>query len=243
MSKKNYFLFNGDCIEGMKKMESQSVDCIISDLPYGMTHNKWDTIVDMEQLWTQFKRIIKDDGNIILFGSQPFTSMLIMSQPNWFRYELIWEKTVGSGQLNIKSMPLKIHENICVFTNPKKKIIVYNEQLSVGDPYKITRTGQDPGNYNKQSPSTKVNDGFRHPKTIIKYSNPRRKGNHPTEKPVELLLYLVNTYSNPGDVILDCCMGHGSTGVAALSANRTFMGIDINKEYIAIAEQKLLLVD
>lgn len=232
----NYIIMNGDCLDKLNEVPDNYIDCIITDLPYGVTRNVWDTPIDLDNLWAHYKRVIKPGGNIILFGTQPFTSKLVMSNLDMFKYEIIWEKTIGSGQLNIKSQPLKVHENILLFNNKKG---TYNEQLTKGEPYKINRSAVGKGNYNQQSQSAKVNTGYRHAKSIIKVSNPRIKGGHPTEKPLELLKYLVKTYSNKGDKILDSCMGQGSTGEASILEGRKFIGIELSKEYFKIAHHKL----
>jgi site-specific DNA-methyltransferase (adenine-specific) len=237
MKTDNFILLNDDCLSALLDFPDDYVDCIITDLPYGTTNNKWDTVIDLDQLWGQYKRVIKPGGNIILFGSQPFTSQLIVSNPDMFKYELIWEKTIGSGQLNIKTIPLKVHENILVFTD---KIQTYNEQLTAGTPYSINRKGHNQSTYNQQGDSSKHNEGYRHARSVIKFSNPRIRDGHPTEKPVELLQYLVKTYSNPKDKVLDSCMGCGSTGMAAVLEGRRFIGIEKDKTYYNKALQKLL---
>lgn len=226
----------GDCLDRLSEIPDDYIDCIITDLPYGTTRNKWDNPISLPDLWREYMRILKPKGNVILFGMQPFTSQLVMSNPDMFRYEIIWEKTIGSGQLNIKRQPLRVHENILVFYD---KPGTYNEQRSQGTPYSIQRKSVGEGNYNSQTESSKVNTGFRHAKTIVKVSNPRIKGGHPTEKPVELLVYLVRTYSNKGDKILDSCMGAGSTGVAAISEGRKFVGIELDPQYYSVAIDKL----
>lgn len=226
----------GDCLKKLSEIPDNYIDCIITDLPYGITQNKWDIPIDLPQLWTEYKRVIKTGGNIILFGIQPFTSQLVLSNIDMFKYEVIWEKTIGSGQLNIKRQPLRIHENILIYYDKQQ---TYNEQFTKGKPYTIRRKSVTQSNYNAQSESNKINTGYRHPKTIIKISNPRIKGGHPTEKPVELLELLVRTYSNPGDKILDSCMGMGSTGVAAIMNDRKFVGIELIPEYYQAAIDKL----
>lgn len=205
-------MFHGDCLKIMPSLPSNSIDLILCDLPYGVTNNKWDSVIDLSLMWKEYKRIIKENGVIILTATQPFTSQLVMSNLEYFKYDLVWEKTISSNQLNVKYQPLRSHESILVFY---KKPPTYHEQKTSGKPYKIKRKAEyKDGNYHKQSPSEKINDGFRHARSVIKISNPRIKGGHPTEKPVELLEYLIKTYTDEGDLVLDNCMGHGSTGVA-----------------------------
>ncbi len=233
----NVKLFNGDCLQIMPSIESKSVNMILCDLPYGVTKNKWDVIINLSDLWKEYERIIKDNGAIVLTATQPFTSQLVVSNLKMFKYDLVWEKTISSNQLNIKTQPLRSHESILVFYN---KPPIYNEQKTVGTPYSIKRTANyNDGNYNKQKPSEKMNNGFRHAKSVIKISNPRIKGGHPTQKPVELLEYLIKTYTNEGDLVVDNCMGSGSTGVACKNLNRDFIGIELNEKYFNSAKELL----
>jgi site-specific DNA-methyltransferase (adenine-specific) len=234
-------LMCGDCLEEMKKIEDRSVSLILVDLPYGTTQNKWDAIIPFDAMWAEFNRILKDDGIAVFTATQPFSSKLVMSNLDNFKYEIIWEKTIGSGQLNIKRQPLRVHESILVFY---KKFGTYNEQRTSGKPYSIKRTVRSKGEgYGKQTNSEKENDGFRHAKSILKISNPRIKGGHPTQKPVELFEHLVRTFSNEGDIVLDCCMGSGTTGEAALRLGRRFIGIELNKDYFEKAVLRLKGVD
>lgn len=230
-------LYKGDCLEILPNLVDKSIDMIFCDLPYGVTNNKWDSVIDLDRLWVEYKRLIKDNGAIVLTATQPFTSRLVNSNPKWFKYDLVWEKTIASGQLNVRHQPLRVHESILVFYNKKP---VYNEQKTKGDPYEIKRKADYKNDsYNKQKSSEKKNDGYRHARSVIKISNPRIKGGHPTEKPVELLEYLIKVYSNEGDTILDNCMGHGSTGVACLNLNRNFIGIELDDRYFQVATNKL----
>lgn len=233
----NYSLFNGDCLIEMKKINSGTINLIATDLPYGTTQNKWDEIIPFDKMWNEFDRILTKTGIIVLTAAQPFSSKLVMSNLDKFKYEIIWEKTIGSGQLNIKKQPLRIHENILVFYN---KPGIYNEQKTEGKPYKINRKVNFKGEgYGKQTDSSKNNNGFRHAKSVIKISNPRIKGGHPTQKPLELMEYIINTYSNKGDMILDCCMGSGTTGEAAIKLDRKFIGIELDKKYFEIAKLRI----
>lgn len=230
-------LFNGDCMEIMPTFQNNFVDMILCDLPYGVTNNKWDSVIDLSLMWKEYKRIIKDNGVIVLTATQPFTSQLVMSNLQYFKYDLVWEKTISSNQLNVKRQPLRSHESILIFYNRPP---TYNEQKTVGEPYKIKRkAGYRDGNYHRQNPSEKINDGFRHARSVIKISNPRIKNGHPTEKPVELLEYLIRTYTNEGDLVMDNCMGHGSTGVACKNLNRNFIGIELDEKYYKAARKSI----
>ena len=229
-------LCNDDCMKIMESMESKSINAIITDLPYGVTKNNWDTPLDLDKMWELFKRIIHDDGIIILTASGKFTARLMMSNIDMFKYDIIWEKTINSGQLNVNKMPLRSHENILIFYNRNR---TYNEQKTKGEPYKIKRTDTTGDGYGGQKESEKVNDGFRHARSVIKISNPRKKGGHPTQKPTELMEYLIKTYTNIGDTVLDCCMGCGSTGIAAVKNKRKFIGIELEKKYFDVAQKDI----
>jgi site-specific DNA-methyltransferase (adenine-specific) len=230
-------LMCGDCLIHLKNIQNKSVHFICVDLPYGTSQNKWDEIIPFDKMWSEINRIIKDNGVVIFTAAQPFTSKLIMSNIKDFKYEIIWEKTIGSGQLNIKRRPLRVHESILVFY---KEFGTYNEQKTYGKPYEINRKITFKGEgYGKQQNSSKKNDGFRHAKSVIKFSNPRIKGGHPTQKPVELMENLIKTFSNKGDVVLDFCMGSGTTGVAAVNLKRNFIGIELDKNYFDIAEIRI----
>jgi site-specific DNA-methyltransferase (adenine-specific) len=225
-------LFLGDALEILPTLSSGSVDLICSDLPYGTTQNKWDSVLPLDLMWELFYKVLKPGGQIVLTAAQPFTSLLISSNIKNFKYDVIWEKTISSGQLNVKRQPLRCHETILVFGN-KSKATTYNEQKEQGGtPYKITRKKvKNEGCYGDQKPSIKVSDGSRHARSVIKIPNPRIKGGHPTQKPVLLMEYLIKVYSNRGDTVLDPTMGVGSTGVAALKLDRNFIGIEINPNY------------
>jgi len=233
----------GDCLEIMKDIPDKSIDMILCDLPYGTTACKWDTIIPFEPLWEQYKRIIKDNGAIVLTASQPFTSALVMSNPDMFRYEWIWEKHKGTNIFNAYKMPLKIHENVCVFY---KKQCLYNPQKLDG--FKDCRRGshnkrkagvfgeEEPINYSDKHEPTK-----RLPISIQKFSNHNQKKNsfHPTQKPVALFEYLIKTYTNEGDLVLDNCAGSGTTGVACKNLNRNYILIEKEPEYIDIINKRL----
>lgn len=227
----------GDCLEVMKKIPSKSVDLILCDLPYGTTHNKWDIVIPLEPLWSEYERIIKDNGAIVLTAVQIFASQLIMSRPNLFKYDLIWKKTIASGQLNVNNQPLRTHEHILVFY---KKQPTYNQQFTEGKPYTIDRKVNYKGeSYNKQTDSFKENNGFRHPTSVLEFSNPRIKNGHPTQKPVPLFEWIIKTYANKEDIVLDNCIGSGTTAVACLKNNRNFIGIEVSEEYCKMAKSRV----
>ena len=232
-------LIQGDCLEVMKNIPSASVDMILCDLPYGTTRNKWDTCLNLGKLWEQYKRIIKDNGAIVLFSQMPFTAALVMSNPKMFRYEWIAEKSLATGFLNAKRMPMKAHENILVFY---KKLPTYNAQMTKGKPYSITR--RDIGGqylHNFESIETK-NEGTRCPRDVLRdLWQPYCGGKmyHPTQKPVPLLEYLIKTYTNEGDTVLDNCMGSGSTGVACVNTKRDFIGVELDENYFDIARGRI----
>ena len=232
-------LIQGDCLEVMKNIPSASVDMILCDLPYGTTHNKWDTCLNLGKLWEQYKRIIKDNGAIVLFSQMPFTAALVMSNPKMFRYEWIAEKSLATGFLNAKRMPMKAHENILVFY---KKLPTYNAQMTKGKPYSITR--RDIGGqylHNFESIETK-NEGTRCPRDVLRdLWQPYCGGKmyHPTQKPVPLLEYLIKTYTNEGDIVLDNCMGSGSTGIACVNTKRDFIGVELDENYFDIARRRI----
>ena len=228
-------LRQGDCLEVMKDIPDKSIDMILCDLPYGTTRNKWDSIIPLNDLWIQYERIIKDNGAIVLFSQMPFTAELVHSNLNLFKYEWIWEKDNGTGFLNAKKMPLKKHENILVFY---KKLPTYNPQMRTGfKPYKC-KQGRHSTNYGlyEQGHITESN-GERYPIDIIEFK--KDSGLHPTQKPVALLEYLIKTYTNEGDTVLDNCMGSGSTGIASKELNRNFIGIEIDEKYYKIACERI----
>lgn len=227
-------LWNGDCLIEMKQIKSGSVDMILCDLPYGVTKNAWDIIIPFDKLWEQYDRIIKDNGAIVLFGSQPFTSLMITSNLKQFRYCLVWEKNKFSDFLNAKRKPMKTNEDIAIFY---KKQPTYNPQYWYSTPYTRwnTQTAVDKQtNYGSHKENFVESDGKRLPTTVLKFNRIERP-THPTQKPVDLLEWLIKTYSNEGDMVLDNCMGIGSTGIACKHLKRSFIGIELNKTYFDIA--------
>ena len=232
-------LYNGDCLELMKNIQDKSVDMILCDLPYGTTACKWDTVIPFEPLWEQYNRIIKDNGAIVLFGSEPFSSALRMSNIKNFKYDWIWDKVNRyTGYGSCKYAPLKRYEIVSVFYKSKP---TYNPQMMQGKPYKKT------GDYSSKIYGTdKVkkhgkNNGERYPFNILQYKGDDKKNGflHPTQKPIALLEYLIKTYTNEGDVVLDNCMGSGSTGAACVNTSRDFIGIELDKDYFNIAKQRI----
>jgi len=229
-------IYNEDCLIGMQRIPDGSVDCIICDLPYGTTACAWDTIIPFEPLWEQYKRVIKPNGAIVLFGSQPFTSKLILSNEKMFKYEMIWEKTRGGNSICLGKQPFKVHENICVFY---EKMPTFNEQKwKIADYYVDKRKSiNDSISYSEhQKEDVRVikrhkDDGFRHSQTILPFESYWSKDMHPTQKPVDLLRYLIRTYTNEGETILDNCMGSGTTAIACIREKRNFIGFELDEEY------------
>ena len=214
---------------------------ILCDPPYGTTACKWDCVIPFEPMWAQLKRVIKHRGAIVITASQPFTSAIIMSQPKWFRHEWIWNKGVSNNFCRCHKEPLKPHESIVVFASGDT---TYNPQKSKGKPYKTTSSpncvkGKTSGTAPKST--TTINDGDRFPTTLLSFSLDKKV--HPTQKPVALLEYLIRTYSNDGEMVLDFTMGSGSTGVAALNTNRRFIGIELDTAYCGIAKKRIQDVD
>lgn len=233
-------LYQGDCLEVMRGIEDKSIDAIITDPPYGTTACKWDTIIPLDPMWEQLKRIIKPNGAIVLFGSQPFTSVLVYSNLKMFKYEWIWEKTLASNFALSKKQPQKKHENIIVFYSKQP---TYNPQMEKGKPYIDKRSKGDrlfiTGEKSRLNRVEIKNNGTRYPKTVKKISNGNNKTIHPTQKPVPLLEYLIKTYTNEGETVLDFTMGSGTTGVACKNLNRNFIGIEKDPEYFQIAKQRI----
>lgn len=225
---------HGDCLELMRDIPDGSVDMILCDLPYGTTaRNKWDCVLPYEELWRQYERVIKQSGAICLFSQLPFDKTLAVSNMKMLRYEWIWKKVQGTGHLNAKRMPMKAHENILVFY---KSLPTYNPQFREGTPY-TCQSGRGSTNYREQKSVLTQNDGFRYPLDVLEFKSD--KGLHPTQKPVALLEYLVKTYTNEGDTVLDNCMGSGSTGVACANTGRRFIGIEKDDHWFEVARDRI----
>ena len=231
-------IIHGDCLEIMKDISDKSIDMILCDLPYGTTACKWDVVIPFEPLWEQYKRVIKDNGAIVLFGSQPFTSALVMSNPDWFKYELIWQKTLATNFMLVKKQPAKKHENILVFY---KKQPTYNPQMETGKPYKDKPRKRTVGIHGNAETIKKAinNEGTRYPSSVQLFSNGNNGNVHPTQKPVDLCEYLIKTYTNEGETVLDNTMGSGTTGVACVNTNRSFIGMELDDKYFEIAERRI----
>ena len=237
-------LIKGDCLVEMQNIPDKSIDAIICDLPYGTTACKWDTIIPFDKLWAQYKRIIKDNGAIVLFGSQPFTSALVMSNPKWFKYEWVWFKNVPTGMAQAAYAPMKYHENVIVFC--EGKITTFNKELEqregVGkDCYKYEHYCGE-SNHVKMDKVKKFYDAdLVNPSSVQLFTVvPNRNGKvHPTQKPVALLEYLIKTYTNEGDTVLDNTMGSGTCGVASKQLNRSFIGIEMDDKYFDIASKRI----
>lgn len=240
----------------MDDIPDKSIDLILCDMPYGTTKLDFDEQpLPLDELWKHYNRIIKDNAAILLFSAQPFTTDLIYSNRKMFRYEIIWKKTLSTGFLNAKKMPMRAHENICVFY---KHLPTYHPQMQILSENEIKQKGLQIGRkrvtkrgickqYGKCTKGSYTEKGTRYPNDIIEFSNwngalfgnTENATKHPTQKPVPLLEYLINTYSNEQDVVLDNCMGSGSTGVACINTNRKFIGIEINGKYFDIAKQRI----
>ncbi len=235
----------GDCLERMKEIESGSVDMILTDPPYGTTACKWDSIIPLEPMWEQLKRIIKPNGAIVLTASQPFTTTLIASNMGDFKYELIWNKQKGTAPALAKIRPMPSHEQILIFSRNKEKIATYNPQYTQGKPYvdkrsKVKTRNQDDGHkLGYTGVFESVSDGRRYPLSVINISKTSVRGQHPSAKPVALMEYLLHTYTNESDTVLDFTMGSGSTGVAAKNLNRKFIGIELDENYFNIAKKRI----
>lgn len=226
----------------MNNIPDRFVDMILCDLPYGTTQCKWDSVVPFEPLWKQYKRITKYNGAILLFSSQPFTSALIMSNLQMYKYEWIWHKTHPKGHLNAKKMPMRVHENIEVFY---RKLPTYNPQMTHGHTRKVAHTSyvrESNGDscYGREVRNTFYDSTDRYPRDVQIFSNADQSNKlHPTQKPVVLCEYLIKTYTNEGDTVLDNCMGSGTTGVACRNLNRKFIGIELDEGYFNIAKNRI----
>jgi site-specific DNA-methyltransferase (adenine-specific) len=227
-------IYNEDCLEGMKRIPDKSIDMILCDLPYGTTQNKWDSVIPLDLLWEQYEKIIKDNGAIILFSQTPFDKILGCSNLKLLKYEWIWEKTKPTGHLNAKKMPLKQHENILVFY---KSLPTYNCLSLISVDKMVSRTNK--GNYGKSSKTTKQEfSGY--PRSILRYSSIITKEQlHQTQKPIDLCEYLIKTYTNECETVLDNCIGSGTTAIACINTNRNYIGFELDKTYFDIANERI----
>ena len=249
----NIELLHGDCLELMKNIKDKSIDMILCDLPYGTTSCKWDSIIPFEPLWEQYKRIIKDNGAIVLFGQQPFTTLLISSNINEFRHNIIWHKDKCANFIHAKNQPRKTTEDIIVFSkegsgfvhNSKNKC-TYNPQMVSRKPrkqMKETKRSENIIEIRGKSCAFKQGEDFipdkSYPENIVYFKTEHKNRLHPTQKPIALLEYLIKTYTNEDEVVLDNCMGSGSTGVACININRNFIGMEKNEKYFEIAKDRI----
>ena len=233
----SYEIYNEDCMEGMKRIPDGSVDMILCDLPYGTTQNKWDSVIPLDRLWAEYMRVLKPTGAVVLTSQGLFTAKLILSNPYWFRYKLVWVKSKPTNFLNAKVQPLRKHEDVCVFYGQRG---TYNPVMGEGVPYdKGVRKNQLSGSYGDFRPVHVQSDGKRYPTDVIYFKTAESEGKvwHPTQKPVELGRYLVKTFSNPGDLVLDNAFGSGSFLVAAALEGRRYVGIEKN-ERVALFKEK-----
>lgn len=257
-------IIQGDCLEVMPGIPDKSIDLILCDLPYGTTQNKWDSVIDLRQLWDEYMRIIKDNGAIVLTSQGIFTARLMLSNEEWFKYKIVWIKSKATNFLNAKKQPLRKHEDICIFY---KNQPIYNPQMEQGESYdKGIRKDQFTGSYGDFKPRHVKSDGLRYPNDVValeennlsdylyfKTAESEGKVYHPTQKPVELGRYLVRTFTNPGDIVLDNACGSGSFCVAAALEGRKFIGIEKNEnvllhktnpiDYIKVCESRLKEVE
>lgn len=227
-------IHNEDCLTGMSKIPQNSVDLVLSDLPYAITQNAWDSLIPLDKLWTLWGYVLKPGGAIVLTASQPFTSILVSSNLNDFHHEWIWRKNKPTGHLNAHRMPMKIHESVLVFYHTKPGL--YNPQ-GLKHFGKETRRGHNGDNYG-DSGSSNFQDFTNYPRSILSFDLDEEQL-HPTQKPVQLFSYLINTYSNEGDVVLDSCMGSGTTAVAAIATGRQFIGFETDANYCDIANERI----
>jgi len=236
-------LLHGDCLQVMRDLPDASVDMILADLPYGTTACKWDSVIPFEPLWKQLGRVCRDDGAIVLTAAQPFTSRLVMSKPEWFAYAWVWDKGVGASFVQAKRMPMRVHEDVLVFS-PSGKTPRYFPQMVPKDKPVIFRGQKAQKNTaipNTDRPPKVYTESY--PRSIQAFSS-RSKGSrglHPTQKPVPLMEYLIRTYTQKGETVLDCTMGSGTTGVAAVNTGRNFVGIEREAEYLEIARNRIEL--
>lgn len=236
-------VFNEDCLTGMQRIDAKSVDMILCDLPYGTTACKWDTIIPFEPLWEEYNRVIKDNGAIVLTATQPFTSALVMSFPELFKYELIWKKTHPKGHLNAKKQPLRSHESILIFY---KKPPLYKPQKTTGHKRKVARTVYNKTEsidsvYGLETRDTFYDSTERYPISVQEFGNAdQTNALHPTQKPVDLCEYLIKTYTNEGDLVLDNCMGSGTTAIACINTNRNYIGFEKDEKYFQVIQKRIM---
>ena len=234
-------LYNDDMFDVFPNLEDASVHAIITDFPYGTLNkkrNEWDRVIDYSLFWEQARRILVPNGVVITTAQQPFTTHIISTNYSGFKYNLVWEKSKATGYLNAKKQPMRAHEDIVVFYD---KQCTYNPQMTWGDPYDKGKAVRDTQHYGEQTKATHVkSEGERYPRSVQYFKTAESEGKlHPTQKPLALMEWLVKTYTNEGDVVLDPCMGSGTTGVATLKLNRNFIGIEMDENYFHVAKERL----
>jgi site-specific DNA-methyltransferase (adenine-specific) len=232
-------ILHGDCLDLMQQLPDGSIDMVLADLPYGTSKNKWDTPIDLDVMWAELRRITKPTAAIVLTATQPFTSALVMSNQRDFRYDMVWSKSIGSGQFNVNCQPLRTHESVLVFYRATP--VTYNPQMREGTPYTASRSSSkyNGRGYGDQVDHQVVNTGTRVPTTVIPIANPRIHGGHPTQKPVALCEYLIRTYSNKGDLVLDITAGSGTTAIAALNTGRRFTCMELDAASVEHAQRRV----
>lgn len=232
-------IYNMDCLEGMKCIPDKSIDCIICDLPYQVTACSWDVIIPFDKLWEQYNRIIKDNGAILLFGVEPFSSQLRLSNLKNYRYDIIWQKQQATNPFFAKKGIMRIHENISIFY---KKQPTYNPQFSYGHKNYSSFQSEESTIGEVYGPAKSVHrdckDGSRYPTSVIKFNTERTKL-HPTQKPVALIEYLIKTFTDEGETVLDNCMGSGTTAIACINTNRNYIGFELNKDYFNVSNERI----
>jgi DNA modification methylase len=238
-SRPQYLIQTGDCLALMACLPAASVDLILADLPYGTTQNGWDSVISLSELWKQYWRVAKSNAAVVLTAQTPFDKVLGVSCLEHLKYEWVWEKTEATGHLNAKKCPMKAHENVLVFY---RALPTYNPQKTNGHVRKtaIQVNAKQSSNYGEHGNKPPYDSTERYPRSVQKFSTDKQKSKlHPTQKPVALMEYLIRTYSNPGDVVLDNCMGSGTTGVAALQSGRRFIGMEKDPDYAAMAKKRI----
>lgn len=228
-------LYLGDCLELLPALADGSADMVLCDLPYGTTQNNWDSVIPFAPLWAEYWRILKPTGVVALTAQSPFDKALGASQMQHLKYEWIWEKFQGTGHLNAKKQPMKCHENVLIFY---RKQCSYNPQMTEGKPY-TQASGRASANYGLQTSVITENKGERYPRSVLKIAHDKDGKVHPTQKPVALMEYLIRTYTNPGDLVLDNTMGSGTTGVACANTGRRFVGMEMDPAYFDIAAARI----
>ena len=231
-------LYNEDCLKTLQRIETGSIDLLLQDTPFGCTQNEWDVKPNFEIMWQEWERVTKENAAMIFFGTQPFASELILSRSGYFRYDLIWYKALGTGHLNANKMPMRNHEHILVFY---KKLPTYNPQMKIGKMrMKGSTKGNTTTNYGSFNGKTSVNDTY-HPQSVIDFSNGDRtsENDHPTQKPLDLIRYLIQTYSNENETVFDGYSGSGTTAAACIKEKRNFIGSELNKEYFDLSVKRL----